>query len=107
MNRLLPDLFTVLLISTVAVASVLPVHGPPARWFAMATDLAIALLFFLHGARLSRDVVLAGMLHWRLHLMILLTTFAVFPALGLAVGFIPETILPASLYAGILFLCML
>jgi len=107
MNRFLPDRFTVLLVCTVILASLLPIHGQAADWFSLATDLAIALLFFLHGARLSRDVVVAGILHWRLHLTILTLTFAVFPLLGLAVGFVPEHILPPPLYMGILFLCVL
>ena len=107
MKRFLPDLFTILLVLTVVLATVQPIHGEPAGWFKIATDIAIGLLFFLHGARLSRDVVIAGVLHWRLHLVILLTTFAIFPLLGLAIGFIPQSILPASLYAGILFLCAL
>jgi sodium/bile acid cotransporter 7 len=107
MKRFLPDRFTVLLILTVVLASVLPIHGQAAGWFKIATNIAIGLLFFLYGARLSRDVVVEGILHWRLHLMILATTFVVFPLLGLAIGFIPESILPAPLYTGILFLCVL
>ena len=107
MRRFLPDTFTILLVLTVVLASVLPISGEPAEWFGLATKIAIGLLFFLHGARLSRDVVLAGLLHWRLHIVILAMTFGVFPLLGLAVGLIPETILPPALYTGILFLCVL
>ncbi|MBX5158627.1 bile acid:sodium symporter [Rhizobium sp. NZLR8] len=107
MRRFLPDTFTILLVCTVILASLLPAHGTFAGYFGIATDLAIALLFFLHGARLSRDVVIAGLLHWRLHLVILLTTFGIFPLLGLALGLIPDTILPQPLYLGILFLCVL
>ncbi|WP_117191872.1 bile acid:sodium symporter family protein [Rhizobium terrae] len=107
MSRFLPDRFTVFLVCTVILASVLPIHGVYAEWFGVATDIAIGLLFFLHGARLSRDVVVAGILHWRLHLVILAATFAIFPILGLMIGFIPEDILAAPLYAGILFLCVL
>ncbi|RUM09263.1 bile acid:sodium symporter family protein [Rhizobium chutanense] len=107
MRRFLPDTFTTLLVCTVILASLLPASGTFAGYFGIATDLAIALLFFLHGARLSRDVVIAGLLHWRLHLIILLTTFGIFPLLGLGLGFIPDTILPQPLYLGILFLCVL
>ncbi|RFB90172.1 hypothetical protein B5K11_19085 [Rhizobium leguminosarum bv. trifolii] len=107
MRRFLPDTFTTLLVCTVILASLLPAGGAFAGYFGIATDLAIALLFFLHGARLSRDVVIAGLLHWRLHLAILLTTFGIFPLLGLGLGFIPDTILPQPLYLGILFLCVL
>ncbi len=107
MKTLIPDRFTIMLLCTVALASVLPIHGRGANLFGMATSIAIALLFFLHGARLPRDTVIAGLLHWRLHLLIILTTFGLFPLLGLAIGFIPESLLPAPLYMGILFLCVL
>jgi solute carrier family 10 (sodium/bile acid cotransporter), member 7 len=107
MSRFLPDRFTLMLVTTVIIASLLPAHGEFAHYFGIATDCAIALLFFLHGARLSRDVVIAGVLHWRLHLTILAVTYAIFPALGLAAGFIPGDILKPELYVGILFLCVL
>lgn len=107
MTRFLPDRFTMMLVATVILASFLPISGEPADYFGLATKLAIALLFFLHGARLSRDVVIAGILHWRLHLAILLVTFGLFPLLGVAIGFIPDNILPAPLYMGVLFLCVL
>ncbi|NLR99612.1 bile acid:sodium symporter [Rhizobium sp. P38BS-XIX] len=108
MRRFLPDTFTMLLVLTVITASFFPVQGASARYFGIATNFAIGLLFFLHGARLSRDVVIAGMLHWRLHLVILLTTFGIFPLLVLVIGHIlPESVLPVSLYTGLLFLSVL
>ena len=107
MRRFLPDTFTILLVCTVILASLLPISGEPAEWFGLATKIAIGLLFFLHGARLSRDVVLAGLLHWRLHLVILGATFILFPLLGLAAGLLPSSLLPPALYTGILFLCVL
>ncbi|UHS62216.1 bile acid:sodium symporter [Agrobacterium vaccinii] len=107
MSRFLPDRFTMMLVATVIVASLLPISGVPAHYFSIATKCAIALLFFLHGARLARDVVVAGILHWRLHLAILLVTFGLFPLLGVGLGYIPESILPAPLYLGVLFLCVL
>jgi sodium/bile acid cotransporter 7 len=107
MRRFLPDTFTILLVCSVVLASLLPANGSFADHFGVATSLTIALLFFLHGARMSTDIVIAGILHWRLHLVILLTTFAVFPLLGLALGLIPHSLLPQPLYLGILFLCVL
>jgi solute carrier family 10 (sodium/bile acid cotransporter), member 7 len=107
MSRFMPDRFTLMLVATVIIASFLPAQGVFADYFGMATNVAIALLFFLHGARLSRDVVIAGVLHWRLHLTILAVTYAIFPLLGLGAGFIPNDILKPELYAGILFLCVL
>ncbi|MBW8298506.1 MAG: bile acid:sodium symporter [Hydrogenophaga sp.] len=74
---------------------------------ALATKLAIALLFFLHGARLSRDVVIASLLHWRLHSLILLVSFGIFPLLGMVIGLPLPASLPAALYTGLLFVCVL
>ena len=107
MKRLLPDTFTWLLIGAVALASLLPISGVPAQWFSVATNVAIALLFFLHGARLSTDVVIAGFLHWRLQLFILVMTFAVFPLLGLGLGLFSPWLIDEPIYLGILFLCVL
>lgn len=107
MKRLLPDLFTLLLIASVILASLLPISGTPAEWFSLATNAAIALLFFLHGARLSTDVVIAGFLHWRLQLFILLSTFVVFPLMGLALGLLSPALIPQPLYLGLLYLCVL
>ncbi|WP_411034063.1 bile acid:sodium symporter family protein [Shinella sp. BYT-45] len=107
MKTLIPDTFTLLLVAAVALASLLPVSGEPAAWFAVATNAAIAGLFFLHGARLSTDVVIAGFLHWRLQIFILAATFLAFPLLGLGLGFLSPWLIPQPLYLGLLFLCVL
>ncbi len=62
-----PDNFTLAIAATVVVASFFPAVGAAGEALHVATILAIALLFFLHGARLSREAVIAGALHWRLH----------------------------------------
>ncbi|KAB2673205.1 bile acid:sodium symporter [Ochrobactrum sp. LMG 5442] len=105
--RFLPDKFTSMLIVTILFASVLPVHGEFAEWFALATKFAVGLLFFLHGARLSREAVVAGITHWRLHLAVLSSTFILFPILGLAAGWSVPGLSQSAFYTGILFLCVL
>jgi sodium/bile acid cotransporter 7 len=85
----------------------LPAQGQFAQDFGVATDLAIALLFFLHGARLSRDTVMAGITHWRLHLLVFASTFILFPSLGMLIGLWLPRLLTPTLYTGILFLCVL
>ncbi len=105
--RFLPDKFTSMLIVTILIASVLPVHGEFADWFALATKFAVGLLFFLHGARLSREAVVAGITHWRLHLVVLSSTFILFPILGLAAGWSIPGLSQSAFYTGILFLCVL
>jgi sodium/bile acid cotransporter 7 len=105
--RLRPDNFTLALLGTVVLASVLPARGDFADWFGVATDIAIGLLFFLHGARLSRATVVAGLGHWRLHLVVFASTFVLFPLLGLAAKLLVPDLLTPAFYAGILFLCVL
>lgn len=99
------DPYVIALLGTVVVASLLPARGP----FAVAADLAaaggIVLLFFLHGAKLSREAIVAGAGNWRLHLAVLATTFVVFPLFGIALGAIPG--LPALIATGMLFLTLL
>ena len=106
-SRLRPDNFTLALLATVALASVLPMTGAAAHGLDRFTDLAIAALFFLHGARLPRESIVAGMLHWRLHLVILACTFVLFPLLGLAFKPLAGWALTPDLYVGVLFLCAL
>lgn len=107
MRRLLPDTFTLLLLACVLGASFFPATGQGADILSVVATVAVALLFFLHGARLSTDVVIAGFLHWRLQLFIMLTTFVVFPLLGLAAGLLSPWLIPQPLYLGLLYLCVL
>lgn len=107
LKRLRVDTFTLALLATVALAWKFPLQGAPAQWMDDVTDLAIAALFFLHGARLSREAVLAGLLHWRLHLVIFASTFVLFPLLGLALEPLSGRLLTPELYLGLLFLCTL
>ncbi len=105
--KFLPDNFTLCLVTTVLVASLLPVHGQAAVWFNWLTNVAVGLLFFLHGAKLSREAIIAGATHWRLHLIVLLSTFALFPLLGLALKPLLSPLVTPALYTGVLFLCTL
>ena len=105
--RLLPDRFTLYLICTVIIASIVPAHGKGVAVFGWITNIAVGLLFFLHGARLSREAVIAGLTHWKLHLTIFSATFLMFPLLGLALKPVLEPLVTPELYLGILFLCCL
>jgi sodium/bile acid cotransporter 7 len=105
--RFLPDNFTLAMIVTVIAASVFPCHGQGEIIFNNITHVAVSLLFFLHGAKLSREAVIAGITHWRLHLLVMLCTFALFPLLGLLLKPVLSPLVTPDLYLGILFLCML
>jgi solute carrier family 10 (sodium/bile acid cotransporter), member 7 len=101
------DRFTIALMTTVLLASLLPARGVVAHGFDLLTTLAIALLFFLHGAKLSREAIAAGIRHWRLHLLVIGCTFALFPLLGLALKPLLVPWLTADITTGVLFLCVL
>ncbi|WEJ98603.1 MAG: bile acid:sodium symporter [Candidatus Sphingomonas phytovorans] len=97
--------FILILIGTVVLASLLPPRGPAVPLFDIAADIAIVLLFFLHGAKLSREAIVAGMSNWRLHLAVFAVTYILFPVLGLGVAALPFLAPPVAM--GMLFLTLL
>ncbi|WEH36762.1 bile acid:sodium symporter [Streptomyces sp. AM 4-1-1] len=100
------DPYVLALIGTVVLAALLPASGSAAEAVGGASTGAVALLFFLYGARLSTGEALDGLKHWRLHLTVLAGTFLVFPLLGLAArGLVPHVLTP-QLHTGFLFLCL-
>jgi len=106
-SRFVPDNFTLTLIAVVIAASVLPCSGTWAVAFNAITNVAIGLLFFMHGAKLSREAIVAGLTHWRLHLLVFACTFVMFPVLGVALRPLLQPLVTPDLYVGILFLCAL
>jgi len=105
--KFLPDNFTLALVVTVTLASLLPASGSVAHGFETLTTVAVGLLFFLHGAKLSREAVIAGATHWRLHLLVLASTFVMFPVLGLLLKPVLAPLVTPDLYLGVLVLCCL
>src|ERR1700692_2123449 len=105
--KFLPENFSLALIGTLVLASLRPCRGAALEAVDHLTNVAIAVLFFLHGAKLSREAVIAAASHWRLHALVLLTTFVVFPLFGLAFKPLLSPLVTPTLYAGILFLCTL
>ncbi len=105
--RFLPDNLMLLMIGTVLAASLLPASGTTALVFNNITNGAICLLFFLHGAKLSKESVIAGAGHWRLHLTVLLCTFLILPLLGFGLKPLLSQLVTPDLYLGVLFVCVL
>ena len=101
------DPFLVWLTLAVVVASLLPARGSAGDLFWLLSKAAIVLLFFLHGAKLSREAILQGLGNWQLHLATLGTTFGLFPALGLATAALAIGWTDPLLVSGLLFLTLL
>ncbi|RXD02449.1 bile acid:sodium symporter [Sphingomonas sp. UV9] len=97
--------FILMLLGTVVLASLLPARGEMATIVGYAADIGIVLLFFLHGAKLSRDAILSGLRNWKLHLAVLAVTFVAFPLFGLGLSALP--FVNGPLAAGLLFLTLL
>lgn len=105
--RRLIDPYLLMLIGVVVLAALLPARGwgaEAAQWVASA---AVALLFFLYGARLSPGAIWAGLSHWRLQTMVLAATFILFPVLGLGIYWATLGWVSPDLRMGLLFLCLL
>ena len=106
LSKIPVDTFLLALAATVALAALLPAHGAAAQAVSTAAKAAIALLFFLYGTRLSPQQAWHGVRQWRLHLLVLATTFVIFPVLGLAARALVPSVLSVDLYNGLLFLCL-
>lgn len=98
------DIFLLAIVSTVGLATLFPARGEAAEAADCAADAAIALLFFMHGARLSPQAALAGARNWRLHATVFLSTFVLFPVLGVTAHALFPGLLTPPLWAGLILL---
>lgn len=101
------DPFLIMLTMTVVAASLLPAEGRAATLADGLADFAIALLFFLHGAKLSREAIVQSIGNWKLHGLVFASTYILFPVAGLAVIMIAGGWINPLLLAGLLFLTLL
>lgn len=101
------DPFLLMLVAVMATASLLPARGAAVPLFGAATDVAIMLLFFLHGAKLSRQAILAGIGNWRLHLLVMASSFLLFPILGYAAAHGAAGLTTPEILSGVLYLTLL
>lgn len=101
------DPFIIGLLIAAALGLAVPARGMAATAVDILKAFAIGLLFFLQGVRLQRDAIIAGMTNWRLQTLTLLSTFLVFPLLGVVLHASVPGMLDESLWFGVLFLCAL
>lgn len=103
------DWFLLGMIAATGLAWAFPGPGAAGGWLhpELLTKAGVALIFFLHGLALSFAALRAGVLNWRLHVVVQALTFGVFPAAGLVLGAALGTRLAPELVAGMFFLCAL
>ncbi|MFM6852904.1 MAG: bile acid:sodium symporter, partial [Sphingopyxis sp.] len=107
LHHIIPDRFIAILLATVALASILPVSGGAVRVAAGLSSAAVFVIFLLHGIRLPRDQVVAGLRNWRVQGAVALFIFGAMPMAGLLLaravdGWLPPLVALGFLYAGTL-----
>ncbi|MBM3605909.1 MAG: bile acid:sodium symporter [Alphaproteobacteria bacterium] len=107
LKRIGIDSYMLMLLGTVLLGLVLPARGIAAEGLGHVTYWAVALLFFLYGAKLDPASVKAGMLNWRLQGLTFAATFVMFPVLGLGFAAIFGDLLGPQVTLGLLFLAVL
>ncbi len=107
LSRIIPDRFIWVLIATIAVASVLPVRGDDVRIANLVSSGAVFVIFLLHGIRLPRAEVVAGVRNWRVQGALFLFVFGAMGLTGLILaratdGWLPPLVALGFLYCGVL-----
>ncbi|RFO97627.1 bile acid:sodium symporter [Rhodoferax lacus] len=103
------DWFMKGMVLVVALAFVWP--GPGAQGGFLHPDVlnkvGIALVFFLNGLGLPLAALREGVSRWRVHLLVQLSTFLLFPLLGLALIKVSDGWMAPDLQLGFFYLCAL
>lgn len=103
------DGFVLIMLTAIGIALVAPQigtgNGP--LHLGIVTNLGVALVFFLHGAALSREKLVSGAKHWRLHVFVQTFTYVVFPIVGALLMLSLRNTLPNELLLGVFYLCAL
>ncbi len=105
--KFLKDPFLLSLIAVVIIALNFPARGDFAVFFEYLSNIFVALLFFVHGALLSRKAIIAGITHWRLHLFIFCCTFILFPVITYLLKPLFSPAFPAEVVAGVIYMALL
>jgi len=101
------DPFTLVIVAAAILAGVAPPSREVAEALKPLTSIGVALVFFLHGARLSPTDVAKGLKQPRLHVATAALTYLAFPLLGLALYPLINLTLGPDLARGFIFLAAL
>lgn len=93
MKKIGIDGFVIALLCAVLAAWIYPALGVMTSPISLnwITDIGIAGIFFFYGLRINPLQMRTGILNWKLHILIQITTFVLFPALiFLVMSFVPN-----------------
>lgn len=81
------DWFILSLIGMIVLASQFPGPGIAEGPFSISSlaNIGVSLIFFFYGLKLNRQKLKAGLSNWKLHILVQVSTFVLFPALLLLV----------------------
>lgn len=87
LNKIGIDNFLILLLGMIILAYLFPSLGAREGIFSLKNfaDIGISVIFLFYGLRLSPQKLKAGLFNWKLHLLIHLSTFVIFPLLILSI----------------------
>ena len=103
------DWFLKGMIAAVVLAFVFPEPGAHGGFLhpEVLNKVGIALVFYLNGLSLSMTSLRQGAMRWQVHVLIQLSTFLVFPLLGLALMQVAKNWLSPDMLLGYFYLCAL
>jgi len=101
------DPFLTGMAGAILLAAIWPAPGAEGGFLQpkLLTNLGIAIVFFLNGAGLSFAALKDGVMRWRLHLIIQLSTFVLFPIIGGLFLLAAGSFLSPELKLGFFYLC--
>ncbi|TDH26966.1 bile acid:sodium symporter [Segetibacter sp. 3557_3] len=103
------DTFVILLLAMIVLARLFPGPGVYEGTFSLANiaSWGVSFIFFFYGLRLSPEKLKAGLSKWKLHLLVQLTIFVLFPVLVFAAMQIFKNESNQYLWLGVFFLAAL
>lgn len=109
LKRVVTDWFLLGMLVATLLAYFIPSFGATGGGMhaEIVINVGVFLVFFLHGVNLSSEQIKHGLKNWKLHIMVQLFTFLVFPLLWVISNKLLGSHVPALLMLGFLYLCAL
>jgi len=109
LKRVVTDWFLLGMLVATLLAYFIPSFGATGGGMhaEIVINVGVFLVFFLHGVNLSSEQIKHGLKNWKLHIMVQLFTFLVFPVLWVISNKLLGSHVPALLMLGFLYLCAL